>query len=234
MRPEVTTASSKCGGTSSRSSGQSSKAGLRSVHGAESTVITSHGEANHQAIRMQVHKASIQYWSTDLHHATSSVRFNWAAGDRRFARSGAPHLGEGWRKYIDAGCWCTSISTKTRRTSRKWRALYFYVRAGKKAYLSCRGSVGCHRGEDRLLFHAFTWSTLVSSCRSSRCWSTVYCKVSRDRLSWRGHAHGFGYLFRGLWWTHTFLGYGGRVIYILYIYKYFMVHIMYSWIGHMR
>ena len=48
----------------------------RSVRQAEYTVITSHGEANHQSIRMLVHKASMKNRSTEVHDTAISDRFN--------------------------------------------------------------------------------------------------------------------------------------------------------------
>ena len=76
MRPETTTTSGEWGGTNSRSNGQSSNAEQRSARQVEYTVILSRGEVNLQAIQMLVHKASIQDWSTKVHDAATSVRFD--------------------------------------------------------------------------------------------------------------------------------------------------------------
>ena len=66
-------------------------------------MVTSHGEVNHQAIQMSVHKARITrfvnndltYWSTVVHDAALSANFHWHE-DRRIARCGGFFLVKDW------------------------------------------------------------------------------------------------------------------------------------------
>ena len=207
MRPETTTTSGKSGGTSSRSSGKSSNAGQRSVRQAEYTVITSHGDANHQDIQMLVHKADIQDWSTEVHDAVLSATFNWREppGINDLLRAVLPT----WAKvgaYIDVSRLAhVDIHKDRSHLTKKEGALLNVgagtktpsnVRAGTRTPLSCRDRRWGRGGS--AIDSIIIWSTLVSSCRPGRRRSRVYRKVSRDRSNRREHAHGYGYLFRGI------------------------------------
>ena len=113
-------------------------------------MVTSHGEANHQAIQMLVHKTRIarfnknlEDWSTAVHDAALSAKSNWHEPPGIDELPGA--VVPTWAKigaYIDAGGLEHGDIYKEPVVPREKEGVRSNGRAGMKTPLSFRASVG--------------------------------------------------------------------------------------------
>ena len=119
-------------------------------------MVTSHGEANHQAIKIPVHKVRIapfiykdlEHWLTAVHDAALSAKSNWhePPGIDQLPGAGIPT----WEKidaYVDTGGLSTLTFTTNRLHLVKKEGVRSNVRAWMKTPLSFRASVGPSGGD---------------------------------------------------------------------------------------